>query len=124
MERPQTQTQTRFACVLGLGALITMGGCQGAFHRRGIPPEPPIRDGNAVGFGSDPKPSQTGPLTPTGPVSRGGGVAAPGSLYGTGDPAPAGVMTPPGEEAPSPVGNPAPAQGQMGQPAAAPGGAF
>src|SRR3954466_4457512 len=101
MDRLQTQTrtQTRIVCVLGLGALMTMAGCQGAFHRRGIPPEPPIRDGGAVGFGSDPKPSQTGPLTPSGPGANGAAAAAPGGLYGTGNPPPSGVMTPPGDEA-------------------------
>lgn len=83
----------RIRGLMGLaGACLTLAsiGCQGAFHRRGIPPEPKVaRDGGPAQFNSDPRPFQPPPQA---------SPAAPGSPY-----APSGGF---GAEPTPPVGEP------------------
>jgi len=114
----------KLVCVLGLGAFVAGAGCHGAFHRRGIPPEPPTsREGKPAGFSSDPQQFQVpnAPGQPTGPMGNQGGASAPGGLYGNPGSAPTIESSPPMGDAPtSNPGNASDTRGRMGEPGAPP----
>ena len=104
------RTRSRMTIALGAAVLLAGVGCQSAWHRRGVPPEPPRAGEGGAQFSSDPHPAQsaaTGPVAPTGPVNGTAGPYSRGGMYGGG--AESGGMP-----------SAAPPQGTMSMPAGTP----